>query len=342
MKTPVAFLIFNRPETTERVFAEIARARPAKLLVVADGPRASRPEEAELCRAARSVVERIDWDCELLTNFAETNLGCKNRVSSGITWVFNQVEEAIVLEDDCLPHPSFFPFCEELLERYRTDERVMSVSGDNFQFGRARSPHSYYFSCYPHIWGWASWRRAWRHYDVGMSAWPALRDTDWPLAVVGDKAAARYWREAFENVYAGRVDTWDYQWVFACWSRQGLAALPETNLVTNIGWGGEATHTGASVSPLGNIPAAEMGFPLRHPPHVSRHAEADRYTFERVFEWFGHEPTAYGRLHRKVTGLLPPGLRGPLSALKSGLTRLLPQGAAARPKATGRGEGGDA
>ena len=142
MKTPVAFLIFNRPETTARVLEEIARARPPKLLVVADGPRADRPGEADLCRAARAVLSRVDWPCEVLTNFSETNLGCRRRVSSGLDWVFEEVEEAIVLEDDCLPHPSFFPFCEELLERYRADERVMAVSGDNFQQGRRRTPYS--------------------------------------------------------------------------------------------------------------------------------------------------------------------------------------------------------
>jgi hypothetical protein len=338
LKTAVAFLIFNRPETTARVFAEIARARPPRLLVVADGPRAGRPGEAELCRATRAVVERVDWDCEVLTNFAETNLGCQARVSSGLNWVFEQVEEAVILEDDCLPHPSFFPFCDELLERYRDDERVMAVSGDNFQFGRARTPHSYYFSRYPHIWGWASWRRAWRHYDIEMKAWPALRETDWLRSLTSNREEARYWRKIFDLVWSGEKSTWDYQWVFTCWARGGLTALPEVNLISNIGWGAAATHTSAGVSPLGDIPTAEMKFPLRHPERVERNDAADRYTFMRVFEWFGHEPTVYGRLHRRVSGLLPVRMLGALAALKSALTRLLSPGAD-RPKATGRGEG---
>src|SRR5512139_3287315 len=171
LKTPVAFIIFNRPDTAERVFAEIAKARPPKLLVVADGPRANRSGEAEKCAATRAIIDRVDWDCEVLTNFSDTNLGCKNRVSSGIDWVFEQVPEAIILEDDCLPHPTFFRFCEELLERYRDDERIGMISGDNFQLGQKRTDASYYFSRYNHIWGWASWRRAWRHYDREASAW---------------------------------------------------------------------------------------------------------------------------------------------------------------------------
>jgi hypothetical protein len=319
LRTPVAFLIFNRPDETARVFREIARARPPRLLVVADGPRPGRPGEAEACRAARSVVSRVDWPCEVLTDFSEANLGCRARVSSGITWVFEQVEEAILLEDDCLPDPSFFPFCEELLARYRGDERVMSVSGDNFQFGRRRTPASYYFSRHPHIWGWASWRRAWRHYDAEMKAWPALRETPWLSRLLGDEEAARYWRHVFDETHAGRVNTWDYQWVFAIWLREGLTAIPEVNLVTNIGWGGESTHTSAAASPLANLPAGEMRFPLSHPAEVAPHREADRYTFERLCLWHGHEPTLYRRLHRRLSGVVPTALRKSLSDLRARL-----------------------
>lgn len=308
LKTPVAFLIFNRPETTERVFAEIARARPPKLLVVADGPRAERPEEAELCRRARAVVGRVDWDCEVVTNFAGTNLGCKGRVSSGITWVFEQVEEAIILEDDCLPHPSFFPFCEELLARFRADERVMVVSGDNFQQGRRRTEFSYYFSRYAHIWGWASWRRAWAHYDVGMKLWPALRDDPaWLLDVTGDERTARYWHEVFEAVAAGRVNTWDYQWLFACWSQHGLSVVPEANLVTNIGFGADSTHTAAPDPTTAGLPAAEMPFPLAHPPYVVRHLEADRFTGEQIFAGGAAPAGLVQRVRRRLGSVIRAG-----------------------------------
>ena len=320
MRTPVAFLIFNRPDVTASVFAEIARARPPKLLVVADGPRADRPGEREACAAARAVVGRVDWDCEVLTNFAEANMGCRARVSSGITWVFEQVEEAILLEDDCLPHPSFFPFCEELLARFRDDERVMAVSGDNFQLGRRRTPDSYYFSRYAHIWGWATWRRAWRHYDVGIERWAELRDSPWLRETLGDAEAAEYWGHVFDETYAGRVNTWDYQWLFAVWARGGVAALPEVNLVSNIGWGGGATHTSAATSNISNLPAEAMRYPLRHPRGVGPHAEADRFTFERAFMWDGQVPTLYQRFHRQLSRRLPPPAFRFLSRARAALT----------------------
>ena len=308
MKTPVAFLIFNRPETTARVFEEIARARPPKLLVVADGPRADRPGEADLCRAARSVVERVSWPCEVLTNFSETNMGCRARVSSGITWVFEQVEEAVIVEDDCLPHPSFFPFCEELLERYREDERVMAVSGDNFQQGQRRSPYSYYFSRYVHIWGWASWRRAWKFYDVEVKAWEALRETGWLLDLMGgSEPIARYWQVVFDAVAAGRVNTWDYQWLFACWSQHGLSVVPETNLVTNIGFGADSTHTAAHDRTMAELPAGEMRFPLAHPPYMARHAEADAFTSEQTFLGGAAESSLYRRLRRRLGSVVRGG-----------------------------------
>src|SRR5665648_587346 len=164
LKTPVAFIIFNRPETTRRVFAEIAKARPTKLLVIADGPRATHPDDAEKCAVVRAIIDGVDWDCEVLKNYSDVNLGCKRRVSSGLDWVFDTVEEAIILEDDCLPHPTFFRFCEEMLAKYRDDKRIAMISGDNFQFGKKRTEYSYYFSRYTHIWGWASWRRAWDNY----------------------------------------------------------------------------------------------------------------------------------------------------------------------------------
>lgn len=176
LQTPVVFFIFDRPDTTARVFAEIARGKPPKLLLVADGPRPDHPGEAEKCAAARAVVEQVDWPCEALTDYAETNLGCRRRVSSGLDWVFATVEEAIILEDNCLPHPTFFRFCEELLERYRDDERVMRISGGNHKFGRKIGTDSYYFTRYAHVWGWASWRRAWRYYDVNMKSWMSATD----------------------------------------------------------------------------------------------------------------------------------------------------------------------
>lgn len=174
--TPVAFMIFNRPEKTARVFAEIRKARPTQLFIVADGPRTE--QEKEKTDATRAVTEHIDWECEVKRNYSDVNVGCKMRVSSGISWIFENVENAIILEDDCVPEQSFFPYCQELLERYKDDTRIMHISGDNFEWGRTgnfESDASYYFSRIPHVWGWATWRRAWNLYDINMTSWPECR-----------------------------------------------------------------------------------------------------------------------------------------------------------------------
>lgn len=281
--TPVAFIIFNRPETTARVFDEIAKARPPKLLVVADGPRSDRPGEAERCEAARSIIKQVDWDCEVLTNFSGVNLGCKRRVSSGIDWVFEQVEDAIILEDDCLPDPGFFRFCQELLERYRHDQRIGMIGGVNFQFGRRRNDDSYYFSKYVHIWGWASWRDRWAgSYDVRMAKWPRVRDEGWLADMLGDSREAAYWQGIFDRVHRGEIDTWDYQWVFANWVEARLSILPSVNMITNIGFDGNATHT-TGASDLANLARNPVDFPLVHPLDVIRNVQADRFTDRKCF-----------------------------------------------------------
>lgn len=279
LNTPVAFLIFNRPDLTNIVFDAIAQAKPKKLLVVADGPRF--PEEAETCRQARAVIERVDWDCEVLTNFSERNLGCKHRVSSGLDWVFSEVEEAIILEDDCLPAPSFFYFCQTLLDHYRDDERIMHISGNNFQFDQSRTEYSYYFSKYPHIWGWASWRRAWKYYDVQIKTWSPYKNLEILSSLCENSYEHQYWTDIFERVFKDAVDTWDYQWVYACWCQNSLAILPDSNLVSNIGFGIDGTHTYNSENPLSTLPLTNI-WEIKYSPLVVRHREADNYTFNSV------------------------------------------------------------
>lgn len=278
IKTPVVLLIFNRPDTTEKVFKTIRQAKPSKLLVVADGARSDRPCEAEKCYATRKIIDRVDWDCEVLTNYSEVNLGCKVRVSTGLDWVFNQVEEAIILEDDCLPHSSFFRFCEELLDYYRDDRRIMVISGDNFQLGRKRTNYSYYFSRYNHCWGWATWKRAWQHYDIDMKLWQQIREDDWLKFILEEPHTAKYWQKIFQNVYEEKVNSWAFRWTFACWLQSGLTVLPNVNLVSNIGFGTEGTHTTKTKNIFANLPVEEIDFPLQHPPFVIRDAQADRFT----------------------------------------------------------------
>lgn len=307
LQVPVAFIIFNRPDTTARVFAEIARARPSKLIVVADGPRAEVVGETELCARARAVIEGVDWKCEVITNFSEQNLGCRARVSSGLDFVFHQVEEAIILEDDCLPHQSFFRFCESLLHRYRNEDRIMTISGNNFQGGRRYTEFSYYFSRFGHIWGWASWRRAWRHYDVEMKEWAELRKTSWLEQKLGNKKDAHYWRTMFDKVWAGEINTWDCQWLFSYWTHNGLAIVPELNLVSNVGFGANATHTGHIDNALANIPVSEMQFPLSHPPAITVQESADEYVCKNVSKSRGQ--SFYSRSRNKLATIKPSYIR---------------------------------
>ncbi len=276
LNTPVALLIFNRPDTTERVFNAIAKVRPSKLLVVADGPRANRLGEAELCAQTRAIIERVDWNCEVLTDFAESNMGCKRRVASGIDWIFEQVEEAIILEDDCLPDPSFFRYCEEMLTRYRDNERVGMVSGGNLQFGRQRGSGSYYFSKYTHIWGWATWRRAWKHYDRDLTLWPIFRDQGLLAQIFETPGEQEYWRNSFQWVHEGSLDTWDVSWTFTAITHGLLQVVPNVNLISNIGFGANATHTHV-VGIHANMPTQPIQFPLVHPKFVLADIEADRY-----------------------------------------------------------------
>ena len=276
LTTPVALIIFNRPDTAARVFNEIAKAKPPKLLVVADGPRHHRVGEAERCRQTRAIIEQVDWPCEVLTNFADTNMGCKMRVSSGIDWIFEMVEEAIILEDDCLPEPTFFRFCEEMLSRYRDDERVSMVSGGNLQFGRQRGSASYYFSRYTHIWGWASWRRAWKHYDRDLTLWPKYRDEGWLETTFSSKGEQAYWRNSFEAVHNGSLDTWDCSWTFTCLLKGMLQVAPNVNLISNIGFGPEATHTQV-VGIHANMATEPMIFPLIHPDAVLQDRNGDQF-----------------------------------------------------------------
>ncbi len=277
VQAPVALFIHRRPETTARVIAAIHSVRPRLLLVVADGPRAERPGEVEACADARAIVDTVDWPCEVRRQFAPANMGCRARVSSGLQWVFDQVPEAIVLEDDCLPDPTFFQFCDQLLGRYRDDHRVAQVCGANNQKGRRRGRYSYFFSRYNNVWGWASWRRALERYDAEMSAWPVLRDERWLEGILETKAAVRYWTSVFEATYGRRIDTWDYQWVFSSWVHGMVSVVPNRNLVSNIGFDSWATHTSRSNVYAGD-PLEQMDFPLTHPASVVRDGAADSFS----------------------------------------------------------------
>lgn len=278
--TPVLFLIFNRPDTTQLVFNEIRKARPRQLFVAADGPRKDCPDDHENCRKAREIVNQVDWDCNVVTLYREENLGCKIAVSSAIDWFFSNVEEGIILEDDCVPDQSFFPFCQELLNKYRNDERIMMISGMNYLFNKLEIKESYYFSRYYPIWGWATWKRAWSHYDLTMSNWPEYNSQNFLTHVYCHAKIARFLQDMFQKAYLNKVDTWDIQWVFACVINNGCAICPKYNLVSNIGITGSHVNT---VSRFHHMPVKAIDVTnICHPVHVFPNIALDKITFNEI------------------------------------------------------------
>jgi len=278
LHTPVLFIIFNRPDFTQAVFNEIRKAQPTQLFIAIDGPRKDRPDDVEKCRKVLEITQQVDWDCKISTLIQDKNLGCKIGESTAMDWFFSHVEEGIILEDDTVPDQSFFMFCQELLEKYRDDQRVMMISADNFQFGRRRTEDSYYFSKYFFTWGWATWRRAWKCYDIKMKQWPVIRDGHFLMDILNDWFAVKYWSWILEETYNDKIDTWDYQWILSCWIHGGLSITPNTNLVSNIGFGEFAVHTTDKNSIFSNIPISPMRFPLNHPPFMIRDDLADRFS----------------------------------------------------------------
>lgn len=281
LHTAVLLVLFNRPASTRTVFEVIRRAMPPRLYLAADGPRPAHAEDEARCREARQVADLVDWPCEVKTLFRAQNLGCGRGPAEAYDWFFSHEEEGIILEDDCVPDPSFFPFCQELLEKYRPNTRVMHITGTNFLSGRRRNvPYSYYFSIHPHEWGWASWRRAWQLYDFGIKSFPQAAASGKLRRHYSGPLEYGYRMSKFRNTY-GNPDAswWDYQWTFALHVHGGLAVVPSVNLVRNIGFGPDATHTVSAKDDRGGNKAVPMAFPLRHPPAVTQDRVADRQYF---------------------------------------------------------------
>ena len=305
LTTPVVFIVFNRPDQTAKVFSAIRDVRPSQLFVIADGPRPDVVLDAQKCAAVRTVLDGVDWPCQIFRKFAKQNIGLRRNVAEGLDWVFEQAERAIILEDDCLPDPTFFPFCEELIERYAQDRQVAAISGTNLDPDYLRLPggESYYFSRFCHIWGWATWRRAWRYYDGEMKEWPALAKGDWLARKIETPTAINFWRRHFDDCVRNHPDglgTWDVQLVFAFWLHDLLAITPRNNLITNLGFGIDAAHT-RSRTRTAQLPTEPMQFPLRHPKEKIVNAAADHNIQDNFFERI----TPWQRLYWKLRLPLP-------------------------------------
>lgn len=262
MRTPILFLVFNRPDTTRLVFEEIRKAKPQRLYIAADGARIDKPGEAEKVAQVLRIVGEVDWPCEVKTLYRNNNKGCKLAVSEAISWFFENEEMGIILEDDCLPEPSFFGFCETLLDMYQCDDRVMAICGTNLA-STENLQESYYFSGIPHIWGWATWRRVWAEYDVEMKDLEKVCDS---VAAQShfSKAIWCYWKRFFKEVRDGLVNTWDVQFSYLAIKSGRLSIFPKRNLISNIGFGADATHT-TGESLLANLRVYPMETDLKHP-----------------------------------------------------------------------------
>ncbi len=281
-KTAVLFLIFNRPDTTIKVFEKIRKVKPERLYIACDGPRKNSFNELEKVIKVRKIATNVDWPCNVKTLFRDKNFGCKKAVSTAITWFFKHEKEGIILEDDCVPHIDFFYFCENLLNRYSKDHRIFAITGNNFQNNKWRGEASYYFSRYFHCWGWATWKRSWKNYDGDIKFWPKWSNSDTWFNNIPDKVERRYWQKIFDYSHSGLIDSWAYPWLASTWYKHGLTVTPNVNLVSNIGYGADATHTKSKIIEVINIPTKSLGN-IVHPKIIEINYDADKHDFEWTF-----------------------------------------------------------
>ncbi|MHB8276110.1 MAG: nucleotide-diphospho-sugar transferase [Candidatus Humimicrobiaceae bacterium] len=281
MNIPILFIVFNRPHTTLKVFEQIAKAKPNKLYITADGPRENNKKDMEDCIEVRKIVSRIDWDCKVSKLFHDKNLGCGLSPITGINWFFKKEDMGIILEDDCLPDMSFFNFCEELLTKYKNDERIMMISGNNFQNGIKRGNSSYYFSKYTTTWGWATWKRAWKLFDMDLSSFSDFKENKLISNIFFNKSMEKYWFNIFQLVYDKKIlFVWDYQWFFSVIINNGLCINPNVNMVSNIGFDENATHTKDKYSRMANLPSFSIN-DISHPKFILASKEADEFFFKK-------------------------------------------------------------
>lgn len=283
-KSPILFLIFNRPDTTKLVFDQIKQARPQKLYIAADGPRKNILEEEHLCNKTREIIHLIDWKCEVKTLFRESNLGCKYAVSSAINWFFEKESEGIILEDDCLPNHDFFLFCDLMLDRYREDARIRHITGCNLHNGKKWGSSSYYFSNNTHVWGWATWKRVWKDYDPELSVYN-VDEVEYELQkIFNEQLVVESWVEIFKRLKQKDIDTWDYQLTLINYFNNGLSVIPNVNLISNIGFRSDGTHTQNPQDRFSNVPLTPLPEEFTHPRYVLADKSADMSTLYHDFD----------------------------------------------------------
>lgn len=279
---PVLICAFNRPATTKEVFGVISKIKPKKLFIAVDGPRPNKIGEKDKCDEVKKVFEKIDWECDVKTFYREQNVGCAKAIPGAIDWMFSYVEEGIILEDDCVADESFFRFCADVLINYRNEDRIMMVGGTNFFPNVTFTNESYFFSRYSFIWGWATWKRAWKKYDIEMKSYPDFKKKGGMRRILPNIAERFFWKTSFDNKYRGYHDNWDAKWYYTMFSNNGLGIVPNVNLITNIGFGPDASVT-VNMDDRLILPVTPITFPLRHPNNITEANRYSRRVFKRVF-----------------------------------------------------------
>jgi hypothetical protein len=280
---PIAYFFFNRPEQTNKSFSIIRAQKPKKLMLISDGPRFGNLDDEKKCKECLEIVSQIDWPCDVKTNHSDINLGMKKRNITGLNWAFSFEEELLILEDDNLPINNFFKFIEELAPIYRNNEKIFQITGVNWQDKKIRGSASYYFSKYNNLWGWLTWRRSWKKYDVKISAWPDYKKSNNWKKKCPKNIERYYWEKLFDDYYSSEVNSWAYAWLFAAFYNNGLTVTPNVNLVQNNGLDGDGTHEFKDKISLLK-PYGEIKFPLTHPNDIQENLEADNYTFDNIFD----------------------------------------------------------
>lgn len=283
LKSPILFLLFNRPNLTALSFKKIRDAKPSKLYISVDGPRKEKKDDIKKISEVKKIISYVDWPCEVKTLFQKKNLGCRYAVSEALTWFFKNEEKGIIMEDDNLPNDDFFIYCDELLNYYQNDNRVLTISGDNWFKGKKYSEESYHFSKYFIGWGWATWRRTWELYDQNMSFWPKWKKSDEWKKMFPDKVEKRYWEKKFDSVSEKNFNSMAYVFTASLWfySKDGLNITPSVNLVTNIGHGVDATHT-TSLDGRAKIGVEKLN-KIIHPKTFKQNKKADEDLFNEHY-----------------------------------------------------------
>jgi len=302
-RSPVLLMAFNRPRETSLVFDAIRQAKPPKLYVACDGPRSGNANDRVNTQKVRQILTSVDWKCEVKSLFRDENLGCKFGVAGALDWFFDQEPRGIILEDDCLPNQDFFTYCEMLLERYENNEDIWSISGANFLNSKDIGPQSYYFSKYNHVWGWASWRRAWKKRDLSISFWDDFVHSEKWLALMNDSVERAHWEKTLSNFIERKIDTWDYAWTATAWYHGAIHITPKVNLVSNIGFVLDATHTKRKIDLVSNLKVNNI-LPLKFTDEFSCLEWADQHVFDNLYEgkykrtWLGK----FTLLGKKIKG----------------------------------------